>query len=141
MGHSTSGSHERYKSRERLDWEKEYDPIRKMREWILTNKIAAVEILDEIEKKAIDEVRAAQQKAWEHYIGRIKAEREELIGKSPVDLSPDTQPDGINSLEKAEKLILQVLKGRPQFFEWRHKRKDGTYFDAEVTLNAIEIGN
>jgi len=68
-------------------------------------------------------------------------EREELLGKSPVDLSPYKQPDGSKSEEKAQKISGLVLEGNPQFFEWKHNRKDGTFFDAEVTLNNLEIGN
>ena len=53
LGHSTSGSHERYKSKERLSWEKEYDCNIKMREWILSNGICDIEILNDIESKII----------------------------------------------------------------------------------------
>jgi pyruvate/2-oxoglutarate/acetoin dehydrogenase E1 component len=79
LGHSTSGSHERYKSRERLEWEKEYDPIKKMKEWILENGIADGETLGEIEKAAEQEVSDARREAWDHYIGTINREREELL--------------------------------------------------------------
>ncbi|MGQ1908521.1 alpha-ketoacid dehydrogenase subunit alpha/beta [Marinifilum sp. RC60d5] len=79
LGHSTSGSHERYKSEERLNWEKEYDPIKKMREWILSNKISDEEQLSQIESKAIDKVKEARRIAWNHFIEPIKKEREELI--------------------------------------------------------------
>jgi 2-oxoisovalerate dehydrogenase E1 component len=79
LGHSTSGSHERYKSRERLAWEKEYDPLRKMREWILQSGISDEETLKGVENSAIAEAREARDKAWKHYSEKIKEEREELI--------------------------------------------------------------
>ncbi len=80
LGHSTSGSHERYKSRERLEWEKEFDPLKKMRDWILENRMAAEDSLDEIEKDAEDLVRKARDKAWENYSSLIRRERDELLG-------------------------------------------------------------
>ncbi len=79
LGHSTSGSHERYKSRERLEWEKEFDPLKKMREWILEKEIASEEALDELEKSAEREVDIARNAAWKNYSETIKGEREELV--------------------------------------------------------------
>ena len=63
LGHSTSGSHERYKSKERLDWEKEFDCLKKMREWILQNKLVTKNELDKIEKESKEEVRLAKRSA------------------------------------------------------------------------------
>jgi 2-oxoisovalerate dehydrogenase E1 component len=79
LGHSTSGSHERYKSAERLQWEAEHDPLVKMKEWMLQNKIADEKELDEIEVSASDIAREAQRKAWKNYIDPIKKERDELL--------------------------------------------------------------
>ena len=64
QGHSTSGSHERYKSKERLTWEAEYDGIKSMREWIIASGLSTQENLDEIDKKAKKEVKEAQKRAW-----------------------------------------------------------------------------
>lgn len=72
QGHSTSGSHERYKSKERLEWEKEYDCIVKMREFLLENEIADEAQLSEIEDEARQEAREAKQRAWENFISPIK---------------------------------------------------------------------
>ncbi|WP_288954940.1 alpha-ketoacid dehydrogenase subunit alpha/beta [uncultured Polaribacter sp.] len=85
QGHSTSGSHERYKSKTRLNWEKEYDCIDKMRQWILDfeletesgEKLRFVESEEEIlllEKDAKREVRSAKRNAWNKYLGEIKSE-------------------------------------------------------------------
>jgi len=79
LGHSTSGSHERYKTKERLEWEKEYDPIRKMREWIISNDIANEEQLNEIEKQSAQRAQEARDKAWTNYIEPIRKEREQLL--------------------------------------------------------------
>lgn len=72
QGHSTSGSHERYKSPERLEWEREWDGIRKMKEWILANALASGDELEKIEAEARVEVREARQRAWDEYLAPIR---------------------------------------------------------------------
>ncbi len=79
QGHSTSGSHERYKSKERLEWEKEFDGIKKFKEWILENGFASAEELEAIEKDAKKTVRDAKNRAWKAYIGEIKKELKEAV--------------------------------------------------------------
>ena len=74
QGHSTSGSHERYKSKERLQWELDFDCIKKMREWILDNTIASEEELIAIENEAKETVKSAKNKAWANYLEPIKKE-------------------------------------------------------------------
>src|SRR3546814_4605107 len=70
--HSSSGSHERYKPKERLEWEKEFDPIVKMREWMLNSAIATNEDIEEIEKSVRQSVKQAQKEAWDEYIEPVK---------------------------------------------------------------------
>ena len=72
QGHSTSGSHERYKTKERLEWEKEWDGIKQMRKWIIENQLADESELIEIENNAIVEVKDKKQQAWDRYIQPIK---------------------------------------------------------------------
>jgi pyruvate/2-oxoglutarate/acetoin dehydrogenase E1 component/TPP-dependent pyruvate/acetoin dehydrogenase alpha subunit len=79
QGHSTSGSHERYKSTERLQWEKEFDGIVKMREWMLEKGIAYEEELLEIEKGAKKAIREAKGIAWKKYITPIKEVQKEVF--------------------------------------------------------------
>jgi 2-oxoisovalerate dehydrogenase E1 component len=79
LGHSTSGSHERYKSEERLKWEEEFDPIKKMREWILNEKIATPEELDTIASEAEEEAKESRKKGWEMFQEPIKIERDALV--------------------------------------------------------------
>ncbi len=62
QGHSTSGSHERYKTPERLAWEREWDANKKMREWLLENTLASEEELEDIETKAKEMVRESKQR-------------------------------------------------------------------------------
>lgn len=79
QGHSTSGSHERYKSKERLQWEKEFDGIVKFKEWILEKEIAGESELEEIEQAAKKHVRDSKKAALEAFLKPIKAERDELV--------------------------------------------------------------
>lgn len=74
QGHSTSGSHERYKSAERLDWERDWDGIKKMKEWIIANALAAEEELNAIAEEAKGSVRESKMAAWEKFITPIKAQ-------------------------------------------------------------------
>ncbi len=75
LGHSTSGSHERYKSTERLAWEKEFDCLRKMREWIIDQRIAPSGELDNIERNAEKLVENFRIKAWQAFTRPIYDER------------------------------------------------------------------
>ncbi len=67
--------------------------------------------------------------------------KEDIIGRTPMEFSPEFQPDGQASLTKAMIYINEAICGNPQKFYWRHIRKDGTPFDAEVGLNSLQIGN
>lgn len=79
QGHSTSGSHERYKSKERLEWETEYDCIAKMEEWILKNAITTDEELEAIKQDAKKIVREAKKAAWDAFVADVMKEKEAAI--------------------------------------------------------------
>ncbi|MBK8704383.1 MAG: transketolase [Saprospiraceae bacterium] len=74
QGHSTSGSHERYKSKERLEWEAEYDCNVQFRQWILANGVATEEALADLEKQADDFVKAGRDRAWKAFREPIQAQ-------------------------------------------------------------------
>lgn len=79
MGHSTSGSHERYKSKERLEWEAAHDPLLKMEQWILDTGLADKAELDRLKEEAQEKAREAQNTAWKNYMEPITKERDELL--------------------------------------------------------------
>ena len=79
QGHSTSGSHERYKTHERLAWEKEWECRKQMREWIITNALANDTELTAIEVSAKEFVRESRQNAWKKYVTPIKDQAKETI--------------------------------------------------------------
>ena len=79
QGHSTSGSHERYKSAERLNWEREWDGKKQMREWMITNALAEEDELNEIEKDAKSLVKESRRTAWEKFTRPIQAQMNETI--------------------------------------------------------------
>ncbi len=107
QGHSTSGSHERYKSKERLEWEKEWDCITKMREFLLNNKIAEEAEILEIEEKAKSETRAARLQAWQDFIEPIKEQIEQatlLLG--------ELIEEGINNKDQISEIIKELSQLR-----------------------------
>jgi len=72
----------------------------------------------------------------------FRCTREELLGHSPTNHSPELQPDGSNSALKAERLMREVLEtGKPKIFEWQNRRKDGTLFDVEISVSRLIIDN
>jgi len=108
QGHSTSGSHERYKSKERLDWEQEMDCIVQMRKWILESKIADEITLLEIENKSKEEVVSSKKQAWEAYLKPINEEKgiaAELINNVDKAAFLDISNSLINNKEAGRKDI------------------------------------
>ncbi|RAR75341.1 alpha-ketoacid dehydrogenase subunit alpha/beta [Flavobacterium aciduliphilum] len=79
QGHSTSGSHERYKNAERLAWEADFDCIRQMRLWMIENELATSEELDAIETQAKKDVLEGKKVAWNAFVAPMKAEQKELV--------------------------------------------------------------
>ncbi len=93
QGHSTSGSHERYKSKERLEWEQNWDGIAQMRNWMLSQGIATEAELTELETAAKTEVLEAKKTAWIQYIEPIREEQKELVSLLSEIIS--NHPNGV----------------------------------------------
>lgn len=94
LGHSTSGSHERYKSKKRLKWEAEYDCMKKMREWLLESGISTEEKLLKIEAKATKTAKEGKDRAWSEYTKVLvedKNEALELLDQLNNELGPFEQ--------------------------------------------------
>lgn len=100
QGHSTSGSHERYKSEERLAWEEEHDCLRKMREWMIGDGIATEAELDELEAEEREHVRAEQKAAWEAFRAPIEEERKTVLGLVRELADGSRQTEEIQAIDK-----------------------------------------
>src|SRR4029077_14997589 len=107
QGHSTSGSHERYKSKERLRYEKEFDCVLRMRDWIIESGIASESQLDGWGAADKEAVEAARDLAWEAFQSPIRDERDRLVGLlrhadssegAPPDDTPSESPNGTRSM-------------------------------------------
>lgn len=108
QGHSTSGSHERYKEPERLEWEREWDCIKQMRIWITDNGIATYAELETIDEAAKNFVKESKNKAWEEYISPIK-----LQADKAVELISATLVHDIDAFNKMQSLAKE-LKGNKE---------------------------
>ena len=100
QGHSTSGSHERYKSQERLKWEADHDCISKMREWILKEKIADTETLNNIEQEAAKRIREAKKSAWSNFKKPLAEKREDFLQMVDVSSCDCAKTSRINAIKE-----------------------------------------
>jgi pyruvate/2-oxoglutarate/acetoin dehydrogenase E1 component len=101
QGHSTSGSHERYKSPERLQWEKEYDCLNQMRKWIIDEAFATESELETIENEAANRVKVARKTAWENYSKPLVKLRDDFLALADVTTCNCAKTNKINDI-KAE---------------------------------------
>ena len=143
QGHSTSGSHERYKSKERLQWEIDFDPIKKMEVWMLESKIASQEEVDTIANEVKKKVRLAKGEAWKAYITPIIEEQKEVvtllnsmaegssskvfIQKLASDLNANNEPirkDMFNTVRKALRMVRnEELTPKKNLVSWLNREK------------------
>ena len=130
QGHSTSGSHERYKTKKELDWEKEFDCIKKMREWIIDQSISNDKELKKIEEESKQKVKKAQKKAWEEYLNPIILKQKELCNIISNDNNQDN--DIIKSLFNKliedntpnRKLLISTARKIIRELSFKNKNKD-----------------
>ena len=144
QGHSTSGSHERYKSPERLNWEEEFDCLRKFREWIKRQRLATDAELDKLEEEDRRDVEAIRARAWEAYKVPIRQDIEafgdlliEVAGSSRHAEAFDNmvkemlasqnplRQDVMAAYRKAVVLLKdEPLPGKPLLVEWKQKQDE-----------------
>jgi len=110
QGHSTSGSHERYKDENRMQWEKEYDCLNQMRKWILENNIASSNDLDKIEKEAVARVKEARKKAWENFQKPIKKMRDDFVEMVNITQCQCLKVDKIDELMQELKRVGEPIR-------------------------------
>ena len=110
QGHSTSGSHERYKSKERLAWETEFDCVAKMRDWMISNNIATEEELSQWDEEAKKIVRESKRAAWDAYLNPIKEERNQLVELLNKIANHSSQPDKITQMTKDLSAIKEPIR-------------------------------
>lgn len=110
QGHSTSGSHERYKSEERLKWEAEFDCNLKFRQWILENTIASESELIEIEEKAIERAKEARKNAWNNFINPLKEKQKELLSLVNISDCNCAKTSKINEIKTQLKAVKEPIR-------------------------------
>ena len=136
QGHSTSGSHERYKNAERLAWETEFDCVAQMRNWLLQNDLATAEELEAIETNSKKEVLEGKKIAWAAFVSPMKEEQQELVSllnsianssankvfieKEAADLAAIKEPIRKEILTVARKILRLIVNesGRQQLATW-----------------------
>lgn len=100
QGHSTSGSHERYKSTERLEWEKEFDCLNQMRLWIEKSGIATPYEIDKLESASIEKVKLARKTAWNNYQKPLSRLRDEFLELANVTTCNCAKTNHINAIKE-----------------------------------------
>jgi pyruvate/2-oxoglutarate/acetoin dehydrogenase E1 component/TPP-dependent pyruvate/acetoin dehydrogenase alpha subunit len=110
QGHSTSGSHERYKSAERLTWEKEFDGLAMMRKWIISQNLAKPDELDAIEKKAVETVKDARKKAWDNYMIPLKKKRDDFLKLVDITTCNCAKTEKINVIKRDLQHVAEPIR-------------------------------
>lgn len=136
QGHSTSGSHERYKNAARLEWESEFDCLNQMKIWLLGNDLASLEELEQIESDAKKEVLEGKKLAWTAFISPIKLEQQEIvkllnkiaatsakkvhIEKEAAELMAVKEPNRKEILSLARKILRLIVQenGQQELANW-----------------------
>ncbi len=165
QGHSTSGSHQRYKSKERLKWEKDYDCITKVKEWILDNEICEAEDLKEIDREAQKKVKIDRDEARKAFIEDVKSTqieahailvrlaRQSIHGQEIKFIIDDLskavgaiRQDTIRAVKKALRTVrFEDLQARKELIDWLDQEtlKNEDRFDSclhnETANSALKV--
>jgi 2-oxoisovalerate dehydrogenase E1 component len=142
QGHSTSGSHERYKSQERLSYEEEIDCLVQMREWIIKEKITDKDTLDKLEKEVLEIVEKEKLTSWQEYQQDIFAEKKEFVkAVSLEDSPPKVCEDVVKKLEAKKTLLLKDIHEagfkiiRNTTSSWNKRDEFRKFFDKKQKLH------
>jgi pyruvate/2-oxoglutarate/acetoin dehydrogenase E1 component/TPP-dependent pyruvate/acetoin dehydrogenase alpha subunit len=150
FGHSTSGNHERYKSQERLAWESEHDCLRRMREWILEQKLAGPEDLNRIEAEEKQLILESREKAWTAYRTPLEEERKTVIAMiGPGPLAAMDTPLRRNMMANVTEALL-AAKDEPaersgKLRQWKrdqdeiNRRRYGAHLYSESAESALRV--
>jgi 2-oxoisovalerate dehydrogenase E1 component len=160
MGHSTSGSHERYKSKERLQWEEDFDCNKKFKEWILENGVCSEDDLLLIETESIEKVKTARQRAWDNHLKAVhqdqdlavqyikdvaasssfKEELEQIAESLHKTLNP-YRSDAVKSVKKALRLLRnETNAAKLQLQDWaeRTEKENTRRFNSHLYSESVE---
>jgi pyruvate/2-oxoglutarate/acetoin dehydrogenase E1 component/TPP-dependent pyruvate/acetoin dehydrogenase alpha subunit len=148
QGHSTSGSHERYKTSERLEWERNWDCIRKMREWVIENMLAEDEELIDIEHDAKQFVRQCRQDAWDNFHTPIREEVKRAVEVINELLTPEEENEKIKALleelqsnrEPTRRDIFKVLR-RAIYYTPQQKNGSARAYYCELQKESEKLFN
>src|SRR3954452_19836523 len=127
QGHSTSGSHERYKTKDRLDWEVEFDCIKKMRDWMIGQEIASADEIDAFEREDLKLVRDSQRRMWEAYRSTIDPDVKQALAyiaqvgtaaEARNELAKNQAPYRRDAMRALSSAIVQAGGASPEITQW-----------------------
>ncbi len=131
QGHSTSGSHERYKSKERLAWEAEHDCIRKMRQWIIEEVMILPEEVDAIEKEAKQSAKQGKERAWKAFTDDIRKDQNFI-----TSLLTEAEKESRHATD-LEEIRLELVKAiNPTRFETMRAAKKAIHVLRDESIEA-----
>lgn len=158
QGHSTSGSHERYKTKERLAWEADHDCIRKMREWIISDVMILPEEIDDIEREARQTAKQAKERAWKAFMDDVRKDQHavtemleraaqqsnnsgEEIGRVLEDLAKAINPTRLETMRAAKQTLRLIhrenVAAKEELVQWI-KQSEGENHDRYSShLNSV----
>lgn len=143
QGHSTSGSHERYKTAERLEWERDWDCIKKFREWILSNELATEEELDELDNEIRAHIKISKDNAWAAYLKPIQQQVDAVAPLLQSVVASGADEQGLVAeisntlLQKKDPLRRDVLKALATGIDFAHGRVLDQMLQMQQELNEI----
>ena len=139
QGHSTSGSHERYKTKERLAWEEEFDGIKQMRKWLLESGIADEALLVELEKRAKKIAKEARENAWVNYSNSYFKEKNEL--KVILTKINDKSKLNVERLNDFEKITQKSFPTRRSYLSFAKRLSLEIHLNKKVENERTELKN